>query len=157
MASVQTPSPTVPAGAELRVLLGLAWPVIVAELGWVTMWIVDSMMVGRLGAAELGAVGFGGQLFFVAAILGLGMLLALDFPIALAVGAGDLRRAHRTLAHGLHLAAALSVVLTLALLAAASHLDVLVRDPAVHAPMRVYLRVTAWSMAPLLLFTALRR
>jgi multidrug resistance protein, MATE family len=34
---------------ELRALLSLAIPVILSELGWVAMGIVDTIMVGRLG------------------------------------------------------------------------------------------------------------
>jgi len=42
---------------ELRALLALAIPVILSELGWVAMGIVDTIMVGRLSPAALGAVG----------------------------------------------------------------------------------------------------
>jgi MATE family, multidrug efflux pump len=41
--------------AELRPLVRLAWPVVAAEIGWITMWLVDTMMVGRVGPeARLG-------------------------------------------------------------------------------------------------------
>jgi len=38
----------------------LAYPVILTQLSMTTMGVVDSAMVGRLGASELAAVGFGG-------------------------------------------------------------------------------------------------
>ena len=44
-------------------MVRLAAPVVVAELGWVAMGIVDIAMVGRLGAAAIGAVGVGSVLF----------------------------------------------------------------------------------------------
>ena len=40
-------------------MLQLALPVIVAELGWITMGIVDTIIVGPLGPAAIGAVGSG--------------------------------------------------------------------------------------------------
>ena len=40
-----------------------------AELGWVTMGIVDTIMVGRLGADAIGAVGLASMLFFAIARL----------------------------------------------------------------------------------------
>ena len=38
-------------GAEWRPMLRLAVPVVFAELGWTAMGTVDTLMVGRLGAA----------------------------------------------------------------------------------------------------------
>jgi MATE family multidrug resistance protein len=49
-------------------MLALAAPVVVAELGWVTMGIVDTVMVGPLGADAIGAVGLAGMLFFAIAV-----------------------------------------------------------------------------------------
>ena len=37
----------------------LAVPVVMAELGWMTMGLVDTLMVGRLGPEAIGAVGIG--------------------------------------------------------------------------------------------------
>ena len=65
---------------ELRAVLGLAAPVILAEIGWMAMGIVDALMVGPLGPAAIGATGMSGNLFiavsgggtFDASILGIG-------------------------------------------------------------------------------------
>ena len=43
-------------------MLALATPVVMAELGWVTMGIVDTIMVGDLGASAIGAVGLSSML-----------------------------------------------------------------------------------------------
>src|SRR5436189_174307 len=51
---------------ELRPMLALATPVVMAELGWVTMGIVDTVMVGGLGAGAIGAVGLPPLLLYVA-------------------------------------------------------------------------------------------
>ena len=56
----------------------LAWPVILAEIGWVLMGIVDTMVVGPLGPAAIGAVGTGSTMFFAVMVLGIGTLFALD-------------------------------------------------------------------------------
>ena len=52
---------------ELRPMLALAAPVVMAELGWVTMGIVDTIMVGSLGPGAIGAVGIASMLFFAVA------------------------------------------------------------------------------------------
>jgi MATE family multidrug resistance protein len=144
-------------GRELVALVRLAGPVVAAEIGWVMMWLVDSMLVGRLGAEALAAVGLGGHIYFAVGIVGLGMLLGLDYVVAHAFGAGDLGRAHRALVHGMYLALALSVVLTPALLVGAPLLSMLGIDEKVLTLAIPYLEASAWSLGPLLLFTALRR
>ena len=96
---------------ELQAMLRLALPVIVAELGWITMGIVDTIFVGPLGPAAIGAVGTGSTMFFTVIVLGMGTLLALDTFVAQSYGAGRVDDCHRWLFAGLQLAAVLSVVL----------------------------------------------
>ena len=40
-------------------MVTLATPVVVAEIGWVAMGLVDTLMVGPLGPEAIGAVGIG--------------------------------------------------------------------------------------------------
>src|SRR3954462_15824073 len=68
-------------------MLTLAAPVIIAELGWVTMGIVDTLMVGRLGPEAIGAAGLGSSLFIAVAVFAMGLLLGLDPLVAAAFGA----------------------------------------------------------------------
>ena len=49
-------------------MFALAAPVVVAELGWMTMGMVDTLMVGPLGPEAIGAVGLGSSLFIAVAI-----------------------------------------------------------------------------------------
>src|SRR5580658_9234444 len=65
---------------ETRPMLRLAIPLVLAELGWMTMAIVDTMMVGRQAhsAEAIGAVSLGSILFASAAIFGTGLMLGLD-------------------------------------------------------------------------------
>ena len=76
-----------PLGA--RPLLRLAMPVVLAELGWMSMGIVDTIMVAPLGPAAIGAAGIGNALHIAFAIFGMGLLLGLDTLVAQAYGAGD--------------------------------------------------------------------
>jgi len=56
----------------------LAVPVVMAELGWMTMGLVDTLMVGGLGPEAIGAVGIGSSLFMGVCIFAMGLLLGLD-------------------------------------------------------------------------------
>lgn len=143
--------------SELRPMLALALPVAAAELGWMAMGLVDTMMVGRIGAEAIGAVSIGSHLYFTVAITGIGMLLGLDYLVAYAHGAGRDEDGRRALVQGLYLATAVSAVLTGVLLALEHNLDRFGLEPGVAAATPPYLRALTWSLWPLLLFAALRR
>ena len=59
-------------------MIRLAAPVVLAELGWMTMGMVDTLMVGRLSPEAIGAVGVGSSLFMGVAIFAMGLMLGLD-------------------------------------------------------------------------------
>src|SRR6202140_4548881 len=101
---------------EFQPTLHLALPLVLAEIGWMSMGIVDTIMVGRLpnSAVAIGATGLGQSLYHSIAIFGGGLLLGLDTFVSHAYGREDLRDARRSLVNGLFLAFALTPVLMLA-------------------------------------------
>src|SRR5947209_20203091 len=99
--------------SELRATIALAVPVVVVQLGFTAMGVVDTLMVGRLSARALAAVAIGNLYFFNASILGSGTLMALDPIVAQAVGAGDTETIARSVQRGLVLSLALSVLTAL--------------------------------------------
>jgi MATE family multidrug resistance protein len=143
--------------AEFRPMFQLALPVVLAELGWMTMGMVDTLMVGRLSPEAIGAVGFGSSIFMGICIFAMGLLLGLDTLVSQAFGAGNIDECHRWLVHGCVLALALSVPVTGVLLWLATLLDGWGLDPAVLVLAEEYLEVVAWSAAPLLFYAAFRR
>ena len=46
---------------EFAPMFSLAVPVVLAELGWMTMGLVDILMVGPIGPEAIGAVGIGSR------------------------------------------------------------------------------------------------
>src|SRR6202048_3023954 len=96
--------------------LRLALPLIIAEVGWMSMGIVDTIMVGRLpdSAVAIGATGLGQSLYHVVAIFGGGLLLGMDTFVAQAYGREDLNEGRNTLLSGLLLAVLLTPVLMIA-------------------------------------------
>ncbi len=141
---------------EIGPLLRLAGPVVAAELGWMTMGIVDTMLVGRVGTEAIGAVSVGSLIYFTFATAGLGMLLGLDFLVARAFGAGRLGDAHRALVDGIYLSLALATALTASLLAFVPWLGALGIQESVRVLAVPYLRALAWSVLPVLLYSTFR-
>jgi MATE family, multidrug efflux pump len=142
---------------ELRPMLHLALPVIVAEIGWITMGIVDTIIVGPLGPAAIGAVGSGSMFFFAVIVLGMGTLYALDAFVAQNFGAGRIDECHRWLFAGLQLALVMSAVLVGLGLAGVALLPRAHVHPEVLVLLQPYLRALQWSAVPLMIYTVCRR
>jgi MATE family multidrug resistance protein len=94
-------------------MVKLALPLVLAELGWMTMGVVDTIMVGHLPrpAVTISAVALGQVLYNTLAFGVGGVLLGLDTYISQAHGAGDLDDANQWLLSGVVLAGTLSALL----------------------------------------------
>ena len=142
---------------ELAALLRLAIPVVLSELGWMAMSIVDTIMVGRLSPAAIGAVGISSAIFYMPALFGIGLLLGLDTLVAQAFGRGDFDDCHRALAQGVYLAI-IYTPLAMLVVGFAPHLFPLIGiTEAVRTPARQYIQLLNFSALPLLIYVAFRR
>lgn len=78
-------------------IIRLALPLAALHLGQVTLGLVDTAFVGRVGQNELAAVGLGNAIYFTLSIFGQGLVQGAEPFISQATGAGDVVRAQRTL------------------------------------------------------------
>lgn len=138
-------------------MLRLAGPVIVADIGWMVMGLVDTLMLGRVSAEALGAVSIGNSIFWVIGIVGIGMLMGLDFLVARAYGAGDMPACHRALIQGLWLSIFLTFPLTAVVYLLIFLLPRMGIQPILIPEAAGYLKIVSGSLLPLLLGTTLRR
>jgi MATE family multidrug resistance protein len=141
---------------ELCALWRLSLPLILSYGGHQVMSLVDTAMVGRLGATAIAGVGIGNAIYFAITIVGLGCVLGMDPLVSQALGAGEEARARRVLWQGLRLGVTVGLPLT-ALLAL---------SPALLAPAGIetetakqverYLYARLPNVLPFLLFIAAR-
>jgi MATE family multidrug resistance protein len=99
--------------SELPPLVHLALPLIAGELGWVSMSLVDTIMLGHLpnSALAMSAAALA-QVLFNTFCFGIGgVLLGLDTLISQALGSKQQEEANRWLLHGVVMALALSALL----------------------------------------------
>ena len=156
---VQEPTRRTASSNEFRLTLRLALPLIIAEVGWMSMGVVDTIMVGRLpnSAIAIGATGLGQSLYHVVAIFGSGLLLGMDTFVSQAYGREDLHHARGTLTNGLFLA----LLLTPVLMTSVSFWPALMQHFGISVelvgPMRPFLMALNWGTLPLLGYFALRR
>jgi MATE family multidrug resistance protein len=142
---------------ELLPLLKLAGPVVLAEIGWMVMGIVDTIMVGRLGPAAIGATGLGSAVFTAIVIFGTGLMLGLDTFVSQAHGAGDERECRRWLHAGVWLALLMALpVMAVAWMVHLS-LDAWGLHPQIGVLVGPYFRAISLGALPLLLYAAFRR
>jgi MATE family multidrug resistance protein len=145
--------------SELPPLVRLALPLIAGELGWVSMSLVDTVMLGRgpnaalaMAAAALAQVLFNTLCFGVG-----GILLGLDTLISQALGARQQEEANAWLLHGLVMAVALSALLMAAFAFGPLLLVHLPVDRAILAQAVPAVTGLNYGTLPLLLYFTLRR
>jgi len=121
------------------------------------MGIVDTMMVGPLGPAAIGAAGLGSGVFTAIAIFGMGLMLGLDAYVAQSYGANDEAECRRWLHSGVWLAAVVGPpILALTWLLYAS-LEAWGLHPEILVLVGPYLKAVSWSVLPLMFYATFRR
>jgi len=144
-------------GAELRALLALAIPVALSEIGWMTMTVVDVVMVGKLGPPAIGAVGLGNAIYYAPSLFGIGLLLGLDTMVSRAWGAKDFDNCHRWLAQAMYITLAFTPLLMLFIVVAQPLFTARGVDPVVGVLTRSYVSILNWGTLPLLVYGGFRR
>jgi MATE family multidrug resistance protein len=91
-------------------LLRLSWPITLSTISYSLMTLVDTLLVGRLGAAQLAGVGLGGTAAFALLCFSFGLLRGVKTLVAQAVGAGKRDEIGRYLGAALLAAGAISVI-----------------------------------------------
>ena len=142
---------------EFRYNLNLAYPVIIGLLGHTLVQLVDNIMVGQLGTAELAAVSLGNSFFFVAMSLGVGFSTAITPLVAEADGMKDVKAGRDVFLHGLILCICLGIFLSIAVLLSKPLLFQMGQPEEVVALAYPYLQWVAISLIPLICFQSFKQ
>ena len=142
---------------EFQYNLKLAFPVIVGLLGHTFVQLVDNIMVGQLGTAELAAVSLGNSFFFVAMSLGIGFSTAITPLVAETDGAKDIAAGRNVFIHGLLLCTFIGFFLSLAVLVSKPLLYQMGQPEEVVVIAFPYLKWVAISLIPLISFQGFKQ
>lgn len=137
---------------HFRETLALSYPVIIGQLGTVLMGVVDNAMVGQVSYVHLSAGTLANNVFFIVAVIGIGLTSAISALVAEAAGQKDTALAGDYLRQGVWAGTGISLIITLLVLGAAEllpYLDQPVEDVKLATP---YLRIIATSTLPMVLF-----
>ncbi len=142
---------------EFNYNLRLAAPVMLGMLGHTFVGLIDNIMVGQLGTAELAAVSLGNSFMFIAMSLGIGFSTAITPLVAEADGEDNFNKGKSAFKHGLFLCTTLGVILFLGVLVA-KPLMYLMKQPVEVVELAIpYLDLVAVSLIPLIVFQAFKQ
>ncbi|WP_299212691.1 MATE family efflux transporter [uncultured Dokdonia sp.] len=142
---------------EFKSNLIIAFPIMLGQLGHILVALVDNLMVGRLGAAQLAAISLGNSLVFIALSLGIGFSFAITPLIAETDGANNIEKGRLHFHHGIIMCTINGILLFLALLLAKPILYYLDQPDEVVALAIPYMEVVAFSLIPLMIFQAFKQ
>ena len=142
---------------EFNYNLKLATPVMLGMLGHTFVSLIDNIMVGQLGAAELAAVSLGNSFIFIAMSLGIGFSTAITPLIAEADSEGNFVKGKSSFKHGLFLCTILSLVLFTMILVAKPLMHYMKQPEEVVVLAIPYLDLVAFSLIPLIVFQGFKQ
>ena len=135
----------------------LSLPIIVGQIGQLTMSLADNLMVGRVGTDALAAAAIGNALFMLVMVTGLGITLAVTPLTAQAFGAGHHRECGVVMRQGLIVNMASGVILLAVTWGLSLCLPLMNQPLAVVGPARIYTQVLGLSLLPMMLFQTFRQ
>lgn len=142
---------------EFRYNWKLSAPVIMGMLGHTFVGLVDNIMVGQLGSAQLAAVSLGNSFFFVAMSLGIGFSTAITPLIAEADSENNFKKGKSAFKHGLFLCTVLSLFLFGIILLAKPLMYMMEQPEEVVLLTMPYLDIIAISLIPLIIFQGFKQ
>ncbi|WP_413584533.1 MATE family efflux transporter [Bdellovibrio sp. HCB274] len=142
---------------ESKLLLKLAGPIIIGQLGQNLIQLADTLMVGALGPVALGASAFAGSVYIVFLIFGLGMLAPMTAMFAHSQGQEDHPRGGVLLGHSLIIAVGIGILITAVLLGLMPHLHLFGQTPEVLKAGTSFYKIIALSILPALIYQAYKQ
>lgn len=130
----------------------LAYPVILGMIGHTLIGIVDKLMVGKLGSAELAAVSLGNSFIFIAMSVGIGFSTAITPIVAEADAANDHPQVRSAFHHGLLLCSVLGVSMFVVIYFSKPLMQFMGQPQEVIALAGPYLDWVAFSLIPMIVY-----
>lgn len=141
---------------ESRLTLRLALPLMIGQLSQMLLGVADTVMIGRLGVAELAALTFATALFHLPFVFGIGVLTAVSVFTSNRRGAGDAAGARQSCRDGLVLGSLLGLGLFALSWPLSSHLGIFGQPAEVSERTPGYFRIVMFSVVPALASIALK-
>ena len=141
---------------EIGATVRLALPLIAAQLAAVGTNVVDAMLAGHYSAHVLGAVAVGANMWALAIVSGIGMMMAVPPSVSQLDGAGRRAEVGAVFRQALWLALGMGVLLWFAARHAGPLIELIGVDPALRRDVDAFLHAISWGAPALTCYFALR-
>ena len=141
---------------ELRALLHLGIPLIVAQLLQVSYGFVATLMMGRVGTLELAAMGLGNSLWVMVFLATLGVLMVVSPVVARQFGADRSDAIREVFQQALWLSSIVALFSWWMMRHVGAVMSVMSVEAAVIPLVEDYLRITSWGMPSVCLYFVCR-
>lgn len=144
---------------EVRRCLQLGGPLAIGELGWMSTYIVDALMIGRLtnSALVIGASGIGNTIYYGIVFFAIYLLNGLETIVSQAAGRDNRDECVRITAQSMWIVLFGTPAVMLLTMGAVHALPLFGVSQELTDETNRYTRVLVWSTLPLMLYMALRR
>lgn len=142
---------------HFKATIAIALPVMISQLGQVSVGVADSMMVGRLGALPLASASLANSIFFVIMMFGLGISMGITPLVSMAEGKGKTKRISNLFGHGLWINLITAIALTGVVLGLSSGIQLLGQPEDVVRLAIPYLLVITASLVPFMIFQTFKQ
>ncbi len=137
--------------------LNLAFPVILSQVGQVTVSLADTMMVGHAGTSELAAASFSNSIFLIGMLLGIGITMGMTPLVGKVYSQKKEQEVGEYLKNGV-IVHALGIVVIVAVMTVVSFfLDNMGQPQDVARKAFPYFLILVASLAPMLLFYSFKQ
>lgn len=130
----------------------LAYPVIIGQLGFIMMGVVDSIMVGEIGATPLAAASLANSIVILIMVIGFGVSNAVTPLVAISVGAGKLDECGVIFRQSILINIVLGIILTSIIIFLSELFRYFNQPPAVVKEATSYTKLIGLSIIPLMFF-----
>ncbi|KGQ71133.1 multidrug transporter MatE [Chelonobacter oris] len=131
---------------EMRQLIRIAAPILVAQIAQSSMGMIDAIMAGRVSAADMAAISIGASIWFPLVLFGQGLLLALPPTIAYLNGSGQRKRIAHQVRQGIWIVVMITIPLFILIYNSRFIVDFMQMEPQLAAISSRYLQSMAFGI-----------
>ncbi|NME71474.1 MATE family efflux transporter [Flammeovirga aprica] len=138
-------------------ILKLGWPVILAQVGQISVGLVDNMIIGQLGRTPLAAASFSNTIFNLVLLFGMGFTFILTPKIGEAIGLNNYKKATSALKNSFMANGILSLLLLMLLVVLYFYMPYMGQPETIIASSQAYLIILMVSLIPQMIFLTFKQ
>ncbi|MFA8433433.1 MAG: MATE family efflux transporter [Marinifilaceae bacterium] len=135
-----------------RPIAKLGFPVVLAQLGQITVGLIDNMMIGHVGTQELAAASFANTIFWLVIVFGTGFSYALTPLVAEARGDFQMKKVGAWFRNGMAAMIVMGILLSALLVVLSLFMDYMGQPKEIIGASREYLWILTASVLPMMIF-----